>query len=96
VGIQAGQSIHTRQAFAARARLLKELDSFLEKRSGTADRATYEANASISVIPLNLGVMKQGSERLYAAMTASGLISIWGRNKDGEFTLDGVSEGEYQ
>lgn len=88
-------SIDSRDKLAARIQLLRELDSFLDERiSVQSDSSRHQANVLISTIPLFLGVTKQNSARLYAVMTAPGLISIWGRAESGEFVLKGLSEGD--
>ena len=87
-------SIKTRDELTARLQWLTELSSFLDNHSPLeSDAATYRANVSISAMPLELGV-EHNSDRFYAVMTAPGLISIWARDKSGNFVLKGVSEGE--
>lgn len=87
-------SIRTRDELTVRLQWLTDLSSFLDDRSPLGlDSATYRANVSISIIPLDL-VVQQKPDRLYGEMTAPGLISIWSRCKNGDFVLTGVSEGE--
>jgi hypothetical protein len=88
-------SIDTREELAARLWWLKEIVSFLDTQCPCQlDSTTYKANVSISIIPLNLGVMNQNSDRSYAVMSAPGLITIWSRAENGDFVLKGLSEGE--
>jgi hypothetical protein len=88
-------SIQTHDEFTMRLQRLKELNSFLDKHFPLRlDSAAYKANASICVIPLNLGVMGQDGDHAYGVMTAPGLISIWKHAESGEFVLRGLSVGE--
>src|SRR5205823_387301 len=88
-------SIQTHDELTMRLQRLRELNSFLDKRFPLPlDSATYKANASISTIPLNLGVMGQDVDHVYGVMTAPGLISLWKRAESGEFVLRGLSVGE--
>ena len=88
-------SIQSTEELNQRLQSLRDFNSFLEARSSfRGNSSTYEANVSISMIPLQLGVMKQGPDRLYSVMTVSGLVTVWGRTESGEFVLKGLSEGE--
>jgi hypothetical protein len=87
--------IKTREEFSARLQLLEEFSAFLGKSSTSpSESTTFNANISISKIPLFLGVTKQDSARLYAVMNASGLMTLWSRTDTGEFVLKGLSEGD--
>ena len=87
--------ISTREEFTDRLHWLEEFSSFLARTSSSQpESATFRANVSISKIPLHLGVMRQDQARLYAVMSASGLITLWSRTETGEFVLKGLSEGD--
>jgi hypothetical protein len=87
-------SIATHDQLAQRLQWRRDLNSFLERRRPIPpDSATFKANTSISVIPLQLGVTKEDSENLYAVMSAQGLISIWTHAGKGNFILRAVSDG---
>jgi len=89
------ESIDTHDRLRERLEWLKELNSFLDLHCPSPVTSTIsEANVSISLIPLKLGVMKEHSDRVFAAMSAPGLISIWTREETGKFVLKDVSEAE--
>jgi hypothetical protein len=89
------ETIDTHDKLRDRIKWLRELNSFLNQQGFSPAEATIrEANLSIAMIPLFLGVMKQGSDRVFAVMSVSGLISEWTRSETGKFILKDVSEGE--
>jgi hypothetical protein len=89
------ESIKTHDKLRDRIKWLRELNSFLNQHGfSPAEATTREANLSIAMIPFFLGVMKHGSDRVFAVMSISGLISEWVQNETGKFILRDVSEGE--
>lgn len=85
-------SIHTRAELTTQLRWLRDLNSFLDKRSPLPlDSSTYEANALISTIPLYIGVTKDKSGNVYTALNLPGFITGWSREENGELVLKALS-----
>jgi hypothetical protein len=87
-------SIDTHDKLRERIQRLRELNTFLNQHSfSPASAKIREANISIAMIPLFMGVAGQQSDRVFAVMSASGMISEWTETRTGEFVLTDVSEG---
>lgn len=74
---------------------LSRLNAFLEQHSSLGDNPPlFKMNRLLSTIPLEIGTVERGEQRIYSVMTASGLIFNWARDPSGQFQLIAISEAE--
>jgi hypothetical protein len=88
------EPIRTDEELVARVKSLRELSSFLDKRSPLqVNSAAYKANIAISAVPLDL-VVEHDSAQFYGATSVPGLMTVWIYGKTGEPVLKGLSVAE--
>lgn len=88
-------SIVNNDQLTQRIQRLTAFNDFLTKQPAVnMDRKAIQANITVAIIPLFLGVDKSAQNNTFGTMNASGLISTWVRAESGDLKLKGLGEGD--